>query len=194
MFLLSLVAPYSLAVDTELDSMKRISGFRIVALEPGQWNVTTKAGQWQLPLDRVPRTLPIEMSWHRTWNQAVAAYSEVSRSGKPDEVIVVAAKKRIVLAVLGKDALESQFLDADGDSLWKSTLLKAPKLVETTQDSPVYFNYNQMEIAWVTLSGAEKDVPYKLNFLERRARKNPDSLYGRLVARGNELRDYFRPG
>jgi hypothetical protein len=175
-----------------LNSMKRIRGFFVLTVPFSCWNVVTKAGQWRLLPDMVPRKVALETSWHRSCNQAFAAFEDVLRRGSDEEVVVV-SKKRIVLSVYGRNDLESQFLDCEGNPLWKSVQLRLPTLTAVA-DSPAFFNQNQTDIAWVAISGAEKDVPCELGFLEKRARKNPDGLYGRLVARKNEILDYFRPG
>lgn len=173
--------------------MKRIRGFQFVVLQEGQWNAGSNPGQWRLSSKLLASAVGVENSWHRTWNQCLAAYRDSCALGESKEAIITSANDRVVLAVIGKKALANEFTDSDGEPLWKSSeMARSPSEEQAgSSDDRVFVNFNCNAIAWVDLVGAEMAVPCSLSFLERRAKKNPDGIYGRMVARLGELRDYF---
>lgn len=180
--------------------MKRIRGFRILALAPNQWNVRDKSGQWRLSRKQLTTGSESYTSWHRCWNDAlgksVTMNTATGDGASAVDTVVVAERSKIVLAVLSSLEMEQLTKDTNGDSLWKSSIRRDPNQSTADDSNGVVFyaNFNQLDIAWVSMTGAIYDVPCSLGSIERRARKNPDGFYGRVLAFKNEMRDYFRKG
>ena len=180
--------------------MKRIREFRILALAPNVWNVRDKNGQWRLSRTQLTAGSESYTSWHRCWNDALAKSAAVNaESGNGSQaidIVVVAERSKIVLAVVSALEMEQLTKDSNGDSLWKSTVRRNPNppTVDDANDVKLFASFNELDIAWVSMTGAIYDVPCSLGSLERRARRNPDGFYGRVIAFKNEMRDYFRKG
>lgn len=188
--------------------MKRHRRFRIVELDRQVWHQRDKSGRLRLVASQLPSSLPgsnnsaVIEGWHQSWNVAVQRFQALESSGdsvtsasRPD-VLILSASSLLVLLVLSSERFDEQLLNENGESEWSSNFARKNDLeiLRTRASEPVFANFNQQDAAWIQISGARLDLPCRLGFLERRARQNPDGFFGRLLARQNELRDYFRRG
>jgi hypothetical protein len=126
--------------------------------------------------------------WHKTWDSAVGLLVErdaTSRSEAAGQEFVVIADESLLLAVAvfshsNLEALES----AEIETKWRSVKLSAPNCI--------WCNFNYSDYGWGWVSGAAREVPFRLRYFERKAETNPDGLVSRARAWVQEIRDWFR--
>ncbi len=124
--------------------------------------------------------------WHQTWDTAIGLLGpkdvDNQLENSSEVAIADAAVALQVIAIFSPRNLES----VEGESAatkWRS--------VRITTGEGWWCNLNYSDYGWGWVSGAKREVPFRLRFLERQAEANPDSLLSRVRAWFIEVRDWF---
>ncbi|MDX1929663.1 MAG: hypothetical protein SFV81_24265 [Pirellulaceae bacterium] len=126
--------------------------------------------------------------WHKTWDSAVGLLVErdvTNRSAATDQEFVVIADESLLLAVavFSRNNLEATE-PAEAETKWRSVKLSSP--------NDIWCNFNYSDYGWGWVSGAAREVPFRLRYFERKAETNPDGLVSRARAWVQEIRDWFQ--
>ncbi len=126
--------------------------------------------------------------FHESWKQAY----ETALSGA-EQVYLYDNQFREsrVVAIFSERNLE---LDSSGlPSHLADTRWKAIEMPEKVGELPrIFANTNRTEYAWCWVDGAKLDVPFRLNFLERKAELNPHGPAAFGLGMLAELKDLLR--
>lgn len=122
--------------------------------------------------------------WHQSWDTAVQWMTSVAASDEPreSEVAIVDGSASMVIATFSQGNLES-LEPAEGQVKWRS--------VKVASGGGFWCNLNYSDYGWGWVSGAKREVPFRLRFLERQAESNPSGLLSRARAWILEARDWF---
>jgi hypothetical protein len=132
--------------------------------------------------------IPCE-GWHQSWDTAVRLmgtdHSASGADGTDSEIEVAIADESVslqVIAIFSPRNLES--LEQVGrETRWRSVRIAA--------GDGCWCNLNYSDYGWGWVSGAKREVPFRLRFFERQAESNPNSLISRARAWILEARDWF---
>jgi hypothetical protein len=88
-----------------------------------------------------------------------------------------------VIAVFSSRNLEMEEKGPKGKIKWKSSRVSAGA-------EGCWCNLNYSDYGWGWISGADREVPFRLRYFERQAESNPDGLISRARACVLEIRDW----
>ncbi len=126
--------------------------------------------------------------WHQSWDTAIGLMetwgSTKGETGTEGEVAIAIADESVslIVAIFSHRNLES-LEPVGGETKWRS--------VKITSGDGYWCNLNYSDYGWGWVSGAKREVPFRLRFFERRAEANPDSVLARTRAWIMEARDWF---
>ncbi len=170
--------------------MKRVRHFLIGRLSNG--------AEGSLP-EKVPpgSTTTSISSWHQCWESAIQMLDGTVLDGtappkcevdlaeckqRPEfEIAICDARDQLrVIAVFSQRNFETASAAQEGNAAWSSFSLGS---------SGVFANLNRRHYGWNWLPGAQREVPFRLNFLERHLEAKPDGLAARCFSFVAEARD-----
>lgn len=124
--------------------------------------------------------------WHQTWDTAVQLMETNGSSGGfhggGPAVAIADEAESLVIAIFSHRNLES-LEPVEGETKWRS--------VKITSGGGYWCNLNYSDYGWGWVSGAKREVPFRLRFFERQAEANPSSFVSRTRAWILEARDWF---
>ena len=126
--------------------------------------------------------------WHKTWDSALALAvtrdAATSSEAEGEEFVVVAdASLLLAVAVFSRSNLEA-LEPTEAETKWRS--------VKVSAADGIWCNFNYSDYGWGWVSGAAREVPFRLRYFERKAETNPDGLVSRARAWVQEIRDWFQ--
>lgn len=171
--------------------MKRVSSFQVHMYQQGQGDLAAFAEppakrSASGPQDGSAPTQIRLASWHKTCQAVLDRLSE--ESGSKREAVVFDSKTKSVLARFSRQNLESttttdeeEFANKESnDDYEENTVTKDWDSVAFAKiggdgfegGDSIYENRNVRDYHWELLVGAQREVPFRLSYLERNAEKN----------------------
>ncbi|MEZ6138549.1 MAG: hypothetical protein R3C53_27005 [Pirellulaceae bacterium] len=137
--------------------------------------------------------------WHKAYDVAERKFAALleeqpieTTSDLPSVDILDSLGKLTVarFSSIHEEKIQTESANQEGQSVvdirWESHPLKlAPS------DMPCFAHLNTSDFQWVWLDGATREVPVRLGFLDRRAARNPDGIWGRVASIVAESRDWM---
>lgn len=122
--------------------------------------------------------------WHQAWDKAVQMMDACTSSHTADgtSVAIIDERASLVVAVFSQQNLES-LEPVEKATKWRS--------VRVASGEGCWCNLNYSDYGWGWVSGAKREVPFRLRFFERHAESNPNSLLSRTWAMALEARDWI---
>ena len=168
--------------DFKAESMQRVRKF-LIAKE--------SSAIGRVPAASTLRTAVATEGWHKSWDTAVEmmldATAEQAGTAESDVFVVIADQEvAVTVAIFGLQNLESlESLEPQpGASKWRS--------IRIARGAGFWCNFNYSDYGWGWVSGAEREVPFRLRYLERKTESNPDSLISRGFTWVLEFRDWMQ--
>ena len=136
----------------------------------------------RLPPTVFPDAIHCE-GWHQTWDTALELTDLDIKTNVEFEVAVAdESNSRQIIAIFSTRNLESVEQEA-GATKWRS--------VRISVGDGFWCNLNYSDYGWGWISGASREVPFRLRYLERQAEANPNGLVSRALFWVLEARDWF---
>ena len=140
---------------------------------------------------KLPKSLRSEtegqriQGWHPSWDAAINLLKE---SPLAEVAIADDDGSGTVIVYFGRWNLEvEQAVMAKTKTKWRSSKISGV--------GEYWCNLNFSNYAWDWVGGAEREVPFRLEYFERHAEANPDGIVSRARALISELRDVvYGPG
>ncbi len=171
--------------------MKRVRNFLICPIVAGQYAALA-------PSVRTEATTSSFTSWHQCWDSAIrlteSLHSEASRTELSDtredcptlaesEIAIVDSHKVLqIIAVFSRKNLEAANVLEGRLSPWKSI---------GVGKYGYFANLSCNNYGWSWVPGAQREVPFRLSYLERHLEARPTGLIARSVSLFAEARDFL---
>ncbi len=116
--------------------------------------------------------------WHSTWDFALKCVKDCS----DQEVAIVDDDGTwTIIALFSVRNLETEEQEVEPKCKWRSF-----KVIDLDD---CWCNLNYSDFGWGWVSGAQREVPFRLKYFERQLEANPDGLVSRTYAWISEMRD-----
>lgn len=124
--------------------------------------------------------------WHKAWDIAEHALHEQCVEG---QLFDARQRNSPVIAVFSHHNFQNELSDMASQAVktrWRTDPLGAIGGTER------FANTNLSDFGWSWVEGAQRDLPFRLNYLERSAERNPEGLMAFMLGLGAEARDLLR--
>jgi hypothetical protein len=124
--------------------------------------------------------------WHKAWDLAVSSLEEPTNVC---HIYDAQAKHSAVIARFAAHDLQDELVATAEDkhpTRWRS------ETIHTANGQTRFACCNLTDFGWNWVEGAERELPFRLNYFERDAERNPRGMIARLMEVGAEARDLMR--
>ena len=133
--------------------------------------------QESTPIGRIPAKSTLLSAnacegWHKSWDTAITLMAASAREaeGNCEFVVIADPELSLAVAVFSKQNLESRD-PAKIETKWTS--------VKIAKGTGFWCNFNYSDYGWGWVSGAEREVPFRLQVVKRKAETDPGSFLSR---------------
>ncbi len=163
--------------------MRRVRNFTVCIDQRHQWNSISSI-PWKLRPAELTEMEPNPISgWHQSWDAAMSLFA----TQRCSVLILDTDWGNRSLACFNARNLENA-TESTKYPRWLSTCIN---LQADNQQIEAFVNLNCSDYQWIWVAGAVREVPYRLNYIERRAAANPEGVFGRLLSLCAEMRAIF---
>lgn len=124
--------------------------------------------------------------WHKAWDFVLASLEEPTSVGR---IYDAQAKNSAIIATFS--AYDSN-IETEADEATTPATRWRSETIHTPSGQTRYAYTNTTDFGWNWVEGAKRELPFRLNYLERDAERNPRGLIARLMEVGAEARDLLR--
>ncbi len=124
--------------------------------------------------------------WHKAWELAEQAMHDNCVEGR---ILDAGSKKAPIIAIFSHHNFQDELADIASDAIrtrWRSEPLG------NIHGAERFANTNLSDFGWSWVEGAKRDLPFRLNYLERGAERNPDGLIAFMLGLKAEASDLLR--
>jgi hypothetical protein len=137
---------------------------------------------------RLPKSALVDSiqcdGWHQSWDTAVRLLENAIEGGNEFNVAIADESVSLqVIAIFSLHNLESIDQVGTDKTKWRSIRISAGS-------DGCWCNLNYSDYGWGWVSGAKREVPFRLRYFERQAEANPNSLVSRTRAWILEFREW----
>ncbi len=121
--------------------------------------------------------------WHKAWELAEQAMHDDCVEGR---IADARAKRAPMIAIFSHHNFQDELADVADQAVktkWRSEPLGKIKEAER------FANTNLTDFGWTWVEGAKRDLPFRLNYFERGAERNPEGLLALMLGLRAEARD-----
>lgn len=126
--------------------------------------------------------------WHKAWEMAVAS---IESPGSDCRIYDAHNEHSPVITLFTDHEIEEDESSPEvvegGRTRWNSE----PFHIHTGQTR--FALSNMTDFGWKWVEGAERELPYRLNYFEHKAERHPNGWLARVMELWAEVRDLFRP-
>lgn len=126
--------------------------------------------------------------WHKAWNLAV---DSIEQPGNDCRIYDAQIEHSPVIVLFTDHEIEedesSPEVTEGVRTHWRSEAFHLPS------GQLRYALANMTDFGWKWVEGAERELPFRLNYLEHKAERYPQGWIARMMELGAEVRDLFRP-
>lgn len=124
--------------------------------------------------------------WHKAWDLSEQAFWDHYVEG---QIFDAGLKNSPAIAIFSHHNFQDEVADIASEAIktrWRSEPLGQIHGIER------FANTNLSDFGWSWVEGAKRDLPFRLNYLEREAERNPNGLFAFVLGLQAEARDLLR--
>lgn len=126
--------------------------------------------------------------WHKAWDLAVAS---IESAGSDCRIYDAQIEHSPVIALFTDHEIEEDESSPEVTDGVRTSWRSEP--FHTSDGQTRYALANMTDFGWKWVEGAERELPFRLNYFERNAERYPQGWIARTMELWAEIRDLFRP-